>query len=127
MSHYDAAVVGAGPNGLAAAVELARSGRKTLLIEAAGEIGGGTWTAELTLPGFKHDVCSAIHPSGVASPFFNEIGLEVEWVHPPIPFTHPLDDGRAAALFRSVDDTADSHGEDGPHYRALMEPIVENI
>jgi phytoene dehydrogenase-like protein len=127
MTHYDAAVVGAGPNGLAAAVELARSGRKTLLVEAAGEIGGGTRTAELTLPGFKHDVCSAIHPSGVASPFFNEIGLEVEWVHPPIPFTHPLDEGRAAALFRSVDDTADSLGEDGPHYRALMEPIVENI
>jgi phytoene dehydrogenase-like protein len=127
MSRYDAAVVGAGPNGLAAAVELARSGRKTLLVEAATEIGGGTRTAELTLPGFKHDVCSAIHPSGVASPFFNEIGLEVEWVHSPIPFTHPLDDGRAAALFRSVGETADSLGEDGPGYRALMEPIVENI
>ena len=127
MSRYDAAVVGAGPNGLAAAVELARSGRKTLLVEAATEIGGGTRTAELTLPGFKHDVCSAIHPSGVASPFFNEIGLEVEWVHPPIPFTHPLDDGRAAALFRSVGETADGLGDDGPGYRALMEPIVENI
>jgi phytoene dehydrogenase-like protein len=127
MSRYDAAVVGAGPNGLAAAVELARSGRKTLLVEAAAEIGGGTKTAELTLPGFKHDVCSAIHPSGVASPFFNEIGLDVEWVQPPIPFTHPLDDGRVAALFRSVADTADSLGEDGPRYRALMDPIVENI
>jgi phytoene dehydrogenase-like protein len=127
MSRYDAAVVGAGPNGLAAAVELARSGRKTLLVEAATEIGGGTRTAELTLPGFKHDVCSAIHPSGVASPFFSEIGLEVKWVHPPIPFTHPLDDDRAAALFRSVGDTADSLGDDGPGYRSLMEPIVENI
>ncbi|HEU4895672.1 MAG TPA: FAD-dependent oxidoreductase, partial [Acidimicrobiia bacterium] len=127
MSRYDAVVVGAGPNGLAAAVELARAGRKTLVIEAASEIGGGTRTTELTLPGFRHDVCSAIHPSGVASPFFNEIGLDVEWVQPPIPFTHPLDDGRAAALLRSVDDTAASLGEDEPHYRALMEPIVENI
>jgi phytoene dehydrogenase-like protein len=127
MTHYDAAVVGGGPNGLAAAVELARSGRKTLLVEARDEIGGGTRTEELTLPGFKHDVCSAIHPAGVASPFFNQIGLEIEWVQPPIPFTHPLDDGRAAALLRSVADTADGLGEDGTHYRSLMEPIVENI
>jgi phytoene dehydrogenase-like protein len=127
MSRYDAAVVGSGPNGLAAAVQLARSGRKTLLVEAADEIGGGTRTSELTLPGFKHDICSAIHPSGVASPFFNEIGLEVEWVQSPIPFTHPLDNGRAAALLRSVADTAARLGEDGPRYRALMDPIVENI
>ena len=94
MTDYDAAVVGAGPNGLAAAVELARSGRKTLLVEAAGEIGGGTRTEELTLPGFKHDVCSAIHPAAVASPFLNEIGLDIDWVQSPVPFAHPLDDGR---------------------------------
>jgi len=127
MTHYDAAVVGGGPNGLAAAVELARSGRKTVLVEARDEIGGGTRTEELTLPGYKHDVCSAIHPAGVASPFFKQIGLEVEWVQPPIPFTHPLDHGRVAALLRSVADTADGLGEDGTHYRSLMEPIVENI
>lgn len=127
MTDFDAAVVGAGPNGLAAAVELARSGRKTLLVEAEDEIGGGTRTAELTLPGFKHDVCSAIHPSGVASPFFSEIGLEIDWVKPPISFTHPLDGGGVAALHRSVEETASGIGDDGPAYRSLMEPIVENI
>jgi len=127
MSDFDAAVVGAGPNGLAAAVELARSGRKTLLVEASQEIGGGTKTAELTLPGFKHDVCSAIHPSGVASPFFRDIGLELDWVQPPVPFTHPLDGGRVAALLRSVEETADLVGDDGSAYRRLMAPIVENI
>jgi phytoene dehydrogenase-like protein len=127
MSEFDAAVVGAGPNGLSAAVELARSGRKTLLVEADEQVGGGARTAELTLPGFKHDVCSAIHPSGVASPFFREIDLKVKWAQPPIPFTHPLDGGRVAALHRSVDETADGIGEDGPGYRSLMGPIVENI
>lgn len=127
MNNFDAAVVGAGPNGLAAAIELVRSGRRTLLVEASEEIGGGTRTADLTLPGFKHDVCSAIHPSGVASPFFQDIGLELDWVQPPVPFTHPLDDGRVGALLRSVDETADSVGADGPAYRSLMAPIVENI
>jgi phytoene dehydrogenase-like protein len=127
MNTFDAAVVGAGPNGLAAAVELARSGRKTLLVEAAAEIGGGTRTEELTLPGFKHDVCSAIHPSTIASPFLNEIGLGIEWVQSPIPFAHPLDDGRVAALHRSVDETADGLGEDGGRYQALMQPLVDNI
>ncbi len=127
MSDYDAAVVGAGPNGLAAAVELARSGRRTLLVEAAEEIGGGTRTEELTLPGFQHDVCSAIHPAGVASPFFAEIGLEIEWVQPPIPFSHPLDNGNSAALRRSVDETASSLGDDGPTYQRLMGPIVDDI
>jgi phytoene dehydrogenase-like protein len=127
MSEFDAAVVGSGPNGLAAAVELARSGRKTLLVEAAEEIGGGTRTEELTLPGFSHDVCSAIHPAGVASPFFTEIGLDVDWVQPPIPFVHPLDDGPSAALRRSVDETAESLGTDGDSYRDLMGPIVDDI
>jgi phytoene dehydrogenase-like protein len=127
MSDFDAAVVGAGPNGLAAAVELARSGHKTLLVEAADEIGGGTRTEELTLPGFRHDICSAIHPAGVVSPFFADIGLEVDWIQPPVPFTHPLDGGRAAALYRSVDETALGLGADGPSYRRLMGPIVEDI
>ncbi|MGB7859759.1 MAG: FAD-dependent oxidoreductase, partial [Acidimicrobiia bacterium] len=127
MSDHDASVVGAGPNGLAAAVELARSGRKVLLVERSDQIGGGTRTEELTLPGFKHDVCSAIHPSGVASPFFKEIGLDVDWVQPPIPFTHPLDNGRVAALHRSVEDTADGLGDDGSRYAGLMSPLVESI
>lgn len=127
MSEFDATVVGAGPNGLAAAVELARSGRKTLLIEAAAEIGGGARTEELTLPGFHHDVCSAIHPSGIASPFFDLIGLDVEWVQPPLPVTHPLDGGRVGVLRRSVDETASGLGEDRSSYQRLMAPIVENI
>jgi len=127
MPAFDAAVVGSGPNGLAAAVELARSGRKTLLIEAEDEIGGGARTAEITLPGFKHDVCSAIHPAAIASPFFNEIGLEVDWVQPPIPFTHPLDNGAVAALHRSVKETAAGLGEDATRYGRLMNPFVERI
>ena len=107
MSEFDTTVVGAGPNGLAAAVEMARSGRKVLVVEGADEIGGGTRTEELTMPGFLHDVCSAIHPAGVASPFFNELGLEIHWIQSPIPFTHPLDGGRSVALHRSVEETAD--------------------
>lgn len=127
MTEFDATVVGAGPNGLTAAVELARSGRNTLLVEATDQIGGGTRTEELTLPGFLHDVCSAIHPAGVGSPYFNEIGLEVDWVHSPIPLTHPLDGGRVAVLRRSVDETAAGLGEDEASYRRLMAPIVERI
>jgi phytoene dehydrogenase-like protein len=127
VNEFDATVVGAGPNGLAAAIELARSGRKTLLVEAADEVGGGTRTAELTLPGFHHDVCSAIHPAAVASPFFAEIGVEVEWVQPPLPFSHPLDGGRGAAQRRSVDETAVSLGADGETYQRMMGPIVERI
>lgn len=127
MSEFDAAVVGSGPNGLAGALELARAGLKVLVVEGAEEIGGGTRTAELTLPGFHHDVCSAIHPSGVASPFFEEIGLEVDWIQPPIPFTHPLDGGRAIALHRSVSDTAAQLRDDASTYRALMGPLVDSI
>jgi len=127
MTRFDAAVVGAGPNGLAAAVELVRSGRKTLLVEADDEIGGGTRTGELTLPGFKHDICSAIHPSAIASPFLNEIGLEIDWVQSPIPFAHPLEDGRVTALHRSVEETALGLAEDGTRYQSLMQPLVENI
>lgn len=127
MTEFEATVVGAGPNGLAAAVELARSGRKTLLVEAADEIGGGTRSEELTLPGFLHDVCSAIHPAGVASPYFKEIELEVDWVQPPVPVTHPLDGGRVAVLRRSVEETAAGLGDDAASYRRLMGPIVGRI
>ena len=123
----DAGVVGAGPNGLSAALELARNGLEVLVVEASTEIGGGTRTDELTLPGFKHDICSAIHPSGIASPFFNEIGLEVDWINPPIPFTHPLGEGRVAALHRSVGETAAGLGDDAARYEGLMGPLVDSI
>src|SRR5262245_47498167 len=123
---YDAIVVGSGPNGLAAAVALARKGLSVLVLEAADTIGGGTRSAELTRPGFVHDVCSAIHPMAVASPFFRELPLDkygLEWVHPPAPVAHPLDDGTAAVLERSVDATADALGPDAAAYRRLMGPL----
>ncbi len=127
MTEYDVTVVGSGPNGLAAAVEMARNGRKVLLVERSDEIGGGTRTKELTLPGFRHDVCSAIHPSAVASPFFNEIGLDVDWIQPPIPFTHPLGNGQVVALHRSVAETADQLGRDADKYRRLVQPMVDRV
>src|SRR6516225_4312045 len=95
---HDAIVVGAGPNGLAAAISLAQAGRSVLVYEASEVIGGGSRTRELTLPGFRHDVCSAIHPLAVASPFFRSLPLErygVEWIYPPAALAHPLDDGAA--------------------------------
>lgn len=124
MDDFDVTVVGAGPNGLAAAVEMARNDRRVLVIEARETIGGGTRTEELTLPGFHHDVCSAIHPAAVASPYFNELELDVEWANPPIPFTHPLGEGRVVALHRSVDETVDQFGEDSETYVKLMDPFV---
>jgi phytoene dehydrogenase-like protein len=124
----DAVVVGSGPNGLAAGVALARAGYSVRVIEARDTIGGGTRTAELTLPGFYHDVCSAVHPMAVASPYFQELPLAehgLEWIHPPLPLAHPLDDGSAAFLARSVDETADSLGDDARAYRKLMAPLVK--
>src|SRR5262245_61229700 len=97
---YDAVVVGSGPNGLAAAVALASAGRSVLVVEAGDTIGGGTRSAELTLPGFVHDVCSAVHPMAVASPFFKTLPLAehgLQWVHPDTPLAHPLD-GTTAVL-----------------------------
>lgn len=127
MPDFDAAVVGAGPNGLAAAVELARAGRRVLVVEGSDRIGGGARTEELTLPGFRHDVCSAIHPSGAASPFFADIGLEVDWVHPPIPVAHPLDGGRAVAVYRSIEETVAQFGADANRYRRLMAPLADSL
>src|ERR671938_130164 len=95
---YDAVVVGAGPNGLAAAITLARAGRSVVVLEAAERAGGGARSEGLTLPGFVHDVCSAVHPFGVASPFFASLPLAdhgLEWVHPDAPAAHPLPDGSA--------------------------------
>ncbi|MDQ3250118.1 MAG: NAD(P)/FAD-dependent oxidoreductase, partial [Chloroflexota bacterium] len=124
---YDAIVVGAGPNGLAAAITLARAGRSVLLIEAKSTVGGGMRTEALTLPGFQHDVCSAIHPLGMASPFFADLPLTdygLTWIQPDIPLAHPLDDDTAVALHRSLTETAASIGRDGERWRQLMQPLA---
>jgi phytoene dehydrogenase-like protein len=128
MASYEAVVVGAGPNGLAAAITLACAGVRTLVIEANDTIGGGARTVGLTLPGFLHDPCSAIHPMAVISPFFRSLPLKelgVEFRDAPFALAHPLDDGTAAVLQMSLDRTADGLGVDGPAYRALMEPFVK--
>jgi phytoene dehydrogenase-like protein len=125
----DAFVVGAGPNGLAAAIVLARAGLSVRVLEAGDTIGGGTRTEELTLPGFVHDVCSAIHPLAVASPFLRTLPLGahgVEWVEPPAALAHPFDDGTAALLGRSPEATAPTLGEDGGPWRRLFGPLVRD-
>lgn len=127
MPEHDAVVVGAGPNGLAAAVTLARRGADVLVLEANDTIGGGARTAELTEPGFLHDLGSAIHPMGVASPFFRTLPLArygLEWIHPEIPLAHPLHQGHAALHYRSLEATAAALGADGAAYRRLFEPFV---
>ena len=126
---YDAVVVGSGPNGLAAAIELARNGRSVIVLEAEDAVGGGSRSAELTLPGYVHDLGSAVHPLGFASPFFRTLPLEehgLDWVHPLAPLAHPFDDGTAAVLERSVEGTGASLGPDAGAYRKLMQSIVED-
>jgi phytoene dehydrogenase-like protein len=126
--NYDAVVVGAGPNGLAAAITLARAGLSVLLAEANNEIGGACRSAELTLPGFVHDSCSAIHPLAVGSPFFKSLPLEkygLKWIQPELPLAHPLDD-KCIALHRLMTTQKEELGEDGETYRRLMEPYVSN-
>jgi phytoene dehydrogenase-like protein len=119
-----AVVIGSGPNGLAAAITMARAGWEVTVHEAADTIGGGVRSAELTLPGFVHDVCSAIHPLGRESPFFRHLELPVEWIQPPAPAAHPLDDGTAALTERSLLATAEQLGEDRVAYLHLFHPLV---
>src|SRR3954464_13724590 len=125
---HDAVIVGAGPNGLAAAITLARAGVSTLVLEAQETIGGGARTAELTLPGFKHDVCSAIHPMAMVSPFMKSLPLAqfgVEWRTSPAAIAHPLDDGSAASLEAGGEPPAALLGDDGDAYVRLMKPFVD--
>ena len=126
----DAVVVGGGPNGLAAAVAIASEGFRVHLIEAADEVGGGARSRELTMPGLLHDVCSGIHPFAAASPFLKTLGLEAEglrWRWSEVECAHPLDGGRAAALYRDVEQTASGFGGDGDAWRKLFEPLVKRF
>lgn len=126
----DAVVVGAGPNGLAGAVMLAQAGLRVTVLEAADTIGGGTRTAELTVPGLKHDICSAIHPFAVGSPYLSSLPLHehgLTWRWPEVDVAHPLDDGTAGALYRSLDETVAGLGVDGPRWRSVFGPLVRRF
>src|SRR5207253_392743 len=126
---YDAVVVGSGPNGLAAAITLARAELSVLVLEANSSIGGGARSAELTLPGFIHDVCSAIHPLALASPFFKSLPLAehgLEWIHPPAALAHPFDDGTAAILELSLERTCATLGPDAVAYAKVFSPLIRN-
>jgi phytoene dehydrogenase-like protein len=127
-AQYDAVIVGSGPNGLAAAITLGKAGLSTLVVEAQATPGGGSRTQELTLPGFLHDVCSTVHPLGVASPFFRTLDLErhgLTWVFPPSPLAHVLDEQRTVVIERSLLNTAQNLGPEGPVYAALLQTFVE--
>ncbi len=124
-----ATVIGSGPNGLAAAIELARGGYSVQVLEAENTIGGGTRSGELTLPGFVHDICSAVHPLALASPFFRTLPLTahgLEWIYPPSQLAHPFDDGTAILLERSIDETGEMLGKDAKAYRKLMKPLARD-
>ena len=126
---YDAVIVGSGPNGLAAAILLQQNGLSVLLIEGKDTIGGGMRSAELTLPGFIHDICSAIHPLAAGSPYFEKLPLVqhgLEYIYPEIAAAHPFDNGKAAVLKQSLDDTAALLGDDAAAYQNLMRPMVKD-
>src|SRR5260370_19902908 len=119
--------MGSGPNGLTAAIMLARAGLRVCVSEAQESAGGGTRSAALTEPGFVHDVCSAVHPLGAGSPVFQSFPLAehgLEWIHPPAPLAHPLDDGSAVLMHRSVEETAGGLGSDRGAYLRLMDPLA---
>jgi phytoene dehydrogenase-like protein len=123
----DAIVIGAGPNGLTAAVTMAKAGLGVRVYEGAQTVGGGARTEELTLPGFRHDICSAVHPLGAGSPVFRALPLEdhgLKWIYPPVALAHPQDDGDAATLVASLDATAESLDADAGRYRALVKPFI---
>ncbi|MGC4034923.1 MAG: NAD(P)/FAD-dependent oxidoreductase [Chitinophagaceae bacterium] len=125
---YDAVIVGSGPNGLAAAITLQQKGLSVLILEAKGTTGGGLRSDELTLPGFTHDVCSAIHPLAIESPFFNQLPLKehgVEYIQPTLAAAHPFDDGTAAVLHHSIDETAQTLDEDGTFYKSVFTSLTE--
>lgn len=120
---YDAVVIGSGPNGLAAAITLAQAGKSVIVLEANASLGGGVRSAELTLPGYTHDVCSSVYPLAIGSPFFRTLPLQdygLHWVEPPLPLAHPLDDGTAVLLHRSVDKTMEGLNHDANAYRAVF-------
>lgn len=127
---YDVVIIGAGPNGLSAGIYLARKGLQVLIIEAATQVGGGTRTAQLTLEGFHHDVCSAVHPSGYLSPYFRELDLKnygLEWVFPKVSVAHPLDNEPAVILSKSVAETAENLGVDKKAYQRILQPLANHV
>lgn len=129
MKKYDAVVVGSGPNGFAAAIKLAQANLSVLLIEAKDTVGGGMRSAELTLPGFTHDICSAIHPLGLSSPFFRSLPLEehgLKWIQPLSPLAHPFKDGTCVILDKSIEETSHGLKQDGFAYNKLMQYFVQN-
>ena len=122
-------MVGAGPNGLSAGIAIAQTGRSVLVVEGRDTVGGGARSAALTLPGFLHDVCSAVHPMAIGSPFFRTLPLSdygLDWIQPPAPLAHPLDDGTAVMMERSVEATADGLGCDAASYSRLFGPLVKD-
>lgn len=128
-SSYDAVVIGSGPNGFAAGITLAKAGLSVLILEAKETVGGGMRTQDLTLPGYRHDICSAVHPLGIDSPFFCSLPLKkygLEWIQPPIPLAHPFDDGTAALLERSLAATCLTLGSDAKEYQNLMMPLLKS-